>query len=379
MSNYINPGDGGFRVARASFYIDKSGMIAYLNSCLGTKNRFVCATRPRRFGKTAAAHMISAYYDKSVRSDELFADLKISRDETFERHLDKYTVVYLNMKNIMNLSNSNIYEMIANITRNLKEDLNCLSDERSIAEVLDQHFKQTGMKFVFVVDGWDCLKRETPDDFAGHERCAEFLASFLADKEYLALAYMTGILPIGENSKSLKIFTQYSMTDPRELAEYFGFTETEVREACDANGLDFEVLKKWYDGYPLGGFKIYNPYSVSKATLQRTCEDYWCQKLSYHALRDLLGKDIEGLQEAATTLLAKDRVKVDISKYRNDLTKSESVDDVLTLLVHLGYLAYDAEKSEVLIPNKELEDEFLNAFHEPGWTEKMVKTDKRVD
>jgi hypothetical protein len=312
--------------------------------------------------------MITAYYDRGVHSGELFANLKISKDPNYEKHLDKYNVAYLNMKNIMNLSNSNIYEMIANVTRNIKEDLNCQADERSIPEVLEHHYKKTGIKFIFVIDGWDCLKRETPDDFAGHERCEEFLASFLKDKEYLALAYMTGILPIRAKSPSgIGAFTEYSMTSPRELAEYAGFTESEVRGACDDQGLDFETIKKWYDGYPLEGLKIYNPYSVSKALFNRTCEDYWRQKLSYHALRDLLGKEMAGLQEAATRLLAKERVKVDISKYRNDLTTSDSVDDVLTLLVHLGYLGYDSNKSEVFIPNKELEDEFLNAVHEPGW------------
>ena len=97
MGIYINKGSDGFLSVRNSKYVDKSGLIAIVNSTLNTEQRFSCVTRSRRFGKTIAAKMLLAYYDRSCDSRSLFADLEIASHPSFEKHLNKYPVIYLDI------------------------------------------------------------------------------------------------------------------------------------------------------------------------------------------------------------------------------------------------------------------------------------------
>lgn len=185
----------------------------------------------------------------------------------------------------------------------------------------------------------------------------------------MELAYMTGILPIkkyGEHS-AINIFDEYSMIDPADLADCFGFTEEEVLRLCSEWNTDFLELQKWYDGYVLNGVHIYNPKSVIDVLKRKRFKSYWTGTETYEALKAYIDLDFDGLKEAVICLLGNSGYKISTRRFQNDMTTFTAKDDVLTLLVHLGYLTFDEFSEEVFIPNQEIAQEFLNAVDSPGW------------
>ena len=196
-----------------------------------------------------------------------------------------------------------------------------------------------------------------------------FLRDLLKNQPYCVLAYMTGILPInkyGEHS-ALNMFDEYSMTNQRELAEFTGFTEQEVQELCPAYDMPYEKMKQWYDGYDLKGIQIYNPRSVVMSLLGHDFDSYWTKTETYEALKKYIQMDMYNLKELITKLIAGSSVVINPDKFQNDMTTFASADDVLTLLVHLGYLTYDFDTRTVYIPNQEVQKEFINCIEDGGW------------
>lgn len=187
--------------------------------------------------------------------------------------------------------------------------------------------------------------------------------------EYVNLAYMTGILPIkkyGEHS-AINIFDEYSMLDSADLAEFFGFTETEVSNLCPKNKIRFSELQQWYDGYVLNGLHIYNPKSVVDVIKRGKLKSYWTGTETYEALKVYIDMNFDSLKEAVIQMIGNGRCKINSQKFQNDMTTLDSRDDVLTLLVHLGYLTYDEHTDEVFIPNQEISQEFLNSVNDSAW------------
>ena len=189
-------------------------------------------------------------------------------------------------------------------------------------------------------------------------------------QRFISLAYLTGILPIKKygTQSALNNFKEYTMVRPKVLAEYVGFTEPEVQELCDRYGMDFEETRRWYDGYCFGGVPaVYNPNSVVEAMNNREFGNYWTETETYEDLKTYIEMDFDGLKGSILTMLGDGKCRVNTRRFHNDLTEINSRDDVLTLLVHLGYLAYDPEESEVFIPNQEVSDEFENAIEDGGY------------
>lgn len=198
----------------------------------------------------------------------------------------------------------------------------------------------------------------------------DFLRDLFKDRVYVSLAYLTGILPIKKygTHSALNMFDEYSMMDPYELAEYVGFTEEEVNRLCKSYGLDFSEVKSWYDGYVFDGdLHVYNPKSLSDLIQRKKYKSYWTETETYEALKLYFHMNFDGLKEAIVTMLGNGSIPVKIRTFQNDMTTFKSKDDVLALLVHLGYLAYDGLREEVYIPNKEIADEFLNAIDDRDW------------
>jgi hypothetical protein len=253
------------------------------------------------------------------------------------------------------------------------------SDEHFLSMALADIYSETGDTFVFIVDEWDCLLREkgyTDDDY---RRYLDFIRNLFKDKSYIALVYMTGILPIKKygSHSALNMFDEFSMVEPGDYAEYIGFTGDEVEKLCADYGIDFSDMSDWYDGYQLKGSQhIYNPKSVVDSIIRREFASYWTRTETYEALRVYIDMDYDGLKGAIINMLAGARQHVNTAKFQNDMNTFNSMDDVLTLLVHLGYLAYDTSSSTVWIPNKEIRGEFINAVEGSKWTEviKAVKT-----
>ncbi len=375
MGIYLNPGNDEFTKAiNTTPYIDKTGLIAFANAMLNTEHQNICVSRPRRFGKSMAANMLVAYYDKSCDSRDLFHLLKISSDESFEKHLNKYNVIHINMIDFLSRTDS-MDSLIDYLQRRILWDIKkeyaeveCF-DWNDLVDVLETIYSERKIPFIVVIDEWDCIFRKYTDAIEEQKKYLDFLRFFLKGKRYIALAYMTGILPIkkyGEHS-ALNMFDEYSMTNQRELAEYAGFTEEEVCVLCTQYDMPYDKMKQWYDGYDLKGVHVYNPRSVVMSLLGHDFDSYWTKTETYEALKKYIQLDMYNLKELVTRLIAGESVPVNTNKFQNDMTTLESADDVLTLLIHLGYLTYDFYNETVSIPNQEVQKEFINCIEDGGW------------
>ena len=225
---------------------------------------------------------------------------------------------------------------------------------------------------VFILDEWDCVFRASHKDSEAQAVYLDFLRSLLKDKHYVKLAYMTGILPVKKygTHSALNMFDEYSMANPGMMAPYVGFLEEEVQGLCQKYGMDFSEAKRWYDGYQFGrDIHIYNPRSIVGAMLWGRYDSYWSQTETYEALKAYINMNFDGLKDDIILMLGGIRCKADPRTFQNDMTTFQGKDDVLTLLVHLGYLAYSMEKKEVFIPNQEIEYEFATAIKGAGWDE----------
>ena len=398
MGTYLNPNKAAFQMAvNSEIFVDKTVMIQYLNSIINTQQRFVSVSRPRRFGKTMAADMICAYYDRKADSRSLFEERKISNEADWDKYLMKYDVIRLVMTKFFKRDiavKDSLNQMQRLVIRDIKKvypEADYFDDTNLIQTIEDVYADK---QLVFVIDEWDAVFRVRQADKDGHTQYLDFLRDLLKDDAHIALAYMTGILPIkkyGEHS-ALNMFYEYSMIAPRQFASYTGFTEEEVKSLCVKYNMSYEEISNWYDGYIINNriptedreayragkyekhkISIYNPLSVVNAMLNGTVENYWTKTETYEALAEYIKKDYAGLQETVAILMNGGRIKISTSSYQNDMTTFNSKDDILTLLIHLGYLGYDDETGEVFIPNKEILDEFKTSTESPEWVKAFKK------
>jgi hypothetical protein len=370
MGNYLNIGNDGFRKVINGRYVDKTGLIAYINSTLETPLKLTCVSRPRRFGKSFAAQMLCAYYDKGCDSRELFDGLKITSDKSFNKYLNKYDVIYLDITTLIS-GVSDIKSIVSEIRKKVISEVRDaypdVKHDDTIHETLSNVAEATGNKFFIIIDEWDALFREAKDDTDLLKEYIQLLRSLfkgaLTDK-MLVGAYMTGILPIKKygTQSALTDFYEYTMLQPLPLEQYVGFTEKEVQDLCEDSELDFTDLKHWYDGYVIGkGEHIYNPKSVIEAITRGNIENYWTQTEAYDSLQIYIDMNEDGLKESIVQMLGGGHVVINTRTFKNDMTSFGRKDDVLTLLVHLGYLAYDRASKSVYIPNEEVRQEFVCA------------------
>ncbi len=388
MGIYLNPGSKKFEMAvNSAIYVDKTGMISYLNSLINTEQRYLAVSRPRRFGKTMAAEMICAYYSRCGNTRPLFESRCIADSDHWDQYLNSFNVIRINMLDFV-IRSKNSGDLIRLLQQKVAAELTAAygdvayDDPGDLAFVMENIYSQTGDQFVIVIDEWDCIFREFRQDSEGQKRYLDFLRDLMKDRAYVALAYITGILPVkkyGQHS-ALNMFVEYSMLDPGQLAEYAGFTDTEVRTLCAVHGRDYDKIREWYDGYELYGiippgqaepleYQIYSPYSVVQAILSGQIRDYWNATETYEALSVHINRNFSGLRDMILLLMEYKRIPVNTRKYQNDMDSLASADDVLTLLIHLGYLAYDSRDSEVYIPNQEVLDEYRNTVSEDqNWT-----------
>lgn len=388
MGIYLNPNNSDFKESlNSEIYVDKSMLISKVNNIIDTKQKYVCISRPRRFGKSMTLEMLNAYYSSGCDSKELFQDLKISQDGSFEKHLNKFNTIMLNVQEFYSDNNNSIDEMIEDITETLKTEmlkqypnLDYISKDR-LVRVMNTIYTETGTSFIFLIDEWDCIFRVSKNDSKSQEKYLDFLRNLLKDKKYVSLAYMTGILPIKKYGvhSALNMFTEVSMTDVREFAEYTGFTEDEVKELCNRYSMSFEDTKKWYNGYNLEGVAIYNPRSVVMSMTGRKFNSYWTQTETYEALKVYISMNFEGLRDVIVQLIAGGTYKIDTGTFSNDMTTFNRLDDVLTLLVHLGYLSYNFDTQEVRIPNYEISKEFVNVIEISKWNETIKAIKQSMD
>ena len=389
MGTYINKGNNAFRNIVSHEYIDKTSLIPFINETLNSESRYSCVTRCRRFGKSMAAKMLCAYYDKSCDSRDLFAGLKVEKDKSFETYLNKYVVIYLDVTSFTarpELRVNIVREIQSGIIYELKDAFPDVKykDGSDLMDTLAAIHQDTGEKFFFIIDEWDAICREFPDRQKMKGDPSTVVPTILDEyvmllrrlfktqdsDEVFAGAYLTGILPIKRyNTESaLNNFCEYSMIDPAYLAPCYGFTKEEVRMLAKRHNASMDNLKMWYDGYTIGSVKsIFNPYSVMKSLQRGLCRSYWTTTGAYDSVITYIQMNFDGLKDDIIRMLAGERVDVDTTEFLNDMHIVRSKNDVLTVMIHLGYLAYDFETQECYIPNKEVADEMNNAIKATSW------------
>ncbi len=385
MGVYFNPGNESYRRARnSSIFIDKSGLLDFLNKRISTENNCIAVSHARRFGKSHAAGMVDAYYSLGSESSNLFDDTQIANCEDYRKHMNKYNVIHIDVSSFWDSYKDNISEKI---TEYIVNDIKLVYGEKidyqkKINLILMNVYQISHIPFVIIFDEWDCVVRNSEDEELVH-RYLQFLHSLFKSEEskaFLALAYITGILPIKKikDESALNNFREYTMLDSYPITEYYGFTENEVKELCKQYDMDYETVKAWYNGYLIDGKHMYNPNSVSMAMDRHKYDSYWKNTSSFASINTFITMNYEGLKDDVMTMLSGGEVYVNTNTFQNDFSTVGSKDEALTALIHLGYLGYDSENKTAFIPNYEVATAFDAALQTGQWKE-IAKVISRCD
>lgn len=375
---FVNPGKRSYEMTyRTEYFRDKSGILEYLNRFINTEDRFICLSHPRRFGKTVTANMISAYYDRTANSASIFNELEIAKMPSYQKHLNQYNIIHIDFQNS---TGSSISSALESIQSRIIEELRTAFPQvplntDSLAEAISELGAGCRTEFIVVIDEWDAFLREH-DDTSEQKLYIDFLRRLFKDtttNRYIALAYLTGIMPIVRNNteSALNNFREYTMLDSGFMAEYIGFTDKDVQELCSNNGLDYAEAIKWYDGYQLSGKHIFNPNSIASYILYKKARCYWTQTTAFETLKNAVSLNLDGLKDAILLMLGSNKYKVNTIRFSNNVRDVNSCDDALTMLIHLGYLAYDSDNGTAWIPNEEIRSVFYEAVRDTGWSEVM--------
>ena len=385
MGVYFNPSNESFTKDRNyKIYIDKTGLLEYLNESVGTPKNCIALSHARRFGKSHAAGMIDAYYSLGCDSTKLFEGTKIAESSDFKKYMNKYNVIHLDISSFWDFYKDNIVEKIVEyIYKDFKKFFGDELDyQDNINYVLMEIYQKTNNPFVIIIDEWDCVIRNSNDKELVH-KYLQFLHSLFKSEEsksFLALAYITGILPIKKikDESALNNFREYTMLDSYPITEYYGFTEEEVRGLCREYDMDFESTKAWYNGYLIDGVHMYNPNSVSMAMDRHKFDSYWKNTSSFASINTFITMNYAGLKDDVMKMLAGGKVRVNTNSFQNDFSTVASKDDALTALIHLGYLGYDADRKSAYIPNYEVATAFDAALQIGSWSE-IAKSISKCD
>lgn len=380
MGRFLNPDSSAFQVALNSrIYVDKTGLIEYTNSVLDTTNAYICNSRPRRFGKSYAANMLAAYYSKGADAEQMFSRLRISQTPDFKKHLNKYDVIHIDIQWFLaNCEDANT--VVPFIANSVLAELRALYPEvlsqepGSLSDALSRVKDQTGQKFVVIIDEWDAIIRDDAITETVQDEYLNFLRGMFKGVEptkYIQLAYLTGILPIKKEKAQSAVnnLDEFTMLQADELAPYIGFTEDEVTALCEQYHRDFDKVKKWYDGYLLNGYQVYNPKAVVSVMTKGKFRSYWSETGSYEVVVPLICMNYDGLKNAIIEMLSGSAVNVNTATFKNDPARIQNRDDVLTYLIHLGYLGYDEENETAFVPNEEIRQELITAVRSSNWDE----------
>lgn len=394
MGIYLNPGNANFtETLQAKCYVDKTMMIREINRFIDTANKYICVSRPRRFGKTIAGNMLTAYYSKGCDSSELFASLKIASTEGYRDKLNKYNVIKIDMNHeYHNTRNKSL--MIQYLEDDIKEEMRSvfpavtINDRDSLAKSILRVYEVTGETFIIMIDEYDVLVREQVSQELFDIYLSFLNGLFKSDmmRPAITLAYLTGILPVVRDKIQSKLnnFREYTIIDAAELAPYIGFTGEEVQALCDTYDVSYEDCRRWYDGYRQHGLEIYNPEAVVRCMESGRFGSYWGKTSSYEVISDRIHMDFEGTREDVIRMLAGENVDVNTTQYLNTMTSFSTKDDLFTYLIHVGYLASDQDlegRGTCRIPNGEIRQEWFNAVSiEESYrgTDQIIKTSKEL-
>ena len=385
MGVYFNPNNESFTGDKKSkIYIDKTGLLEYLNEVLGTSSRYFAVSHARRFGKSHAAGMIDAYYSRGCDSSNLFDNTQIADSPDYKKYMNKYNVIHLDISSVWDFHKEDLIESIRErVCDDFKAEYgDGLNYSKDLYLLLHEIYRKTNIPFVIIIDEWDCVIRNSENKELVH-RYLQFLHSLFKSEEsksFLALAYITGILPIKKikDESALNNFREYTMLKSKPITKYYGFTEDEVKELCKKYNMDFDTVKAWYNGYLIDGIHMYNPNSVVQSMMDQECDSYWKNTSSFDSINTFITMNYAGLKDDVLTMLSGGKVMVQVNKFQNDLSEIHSKDDALTALIHLGYLGYDAARKSAYLPNYEVSEAFNLALQTGSWDD-ISKAISRCD
>ena len=371
---YVNVDNHLFKRVRNSEYVDKSELIALTNKVIDTEDQYICVTRPRRFGKSVTVKMLNAYYSKGCDSKALFSDLKIASSPDFESHLNQHDVIYLDMTEFAdNKDNGNKYleNLNTNVVSELKDTYRDFFDKDK-SYSLPEAIRCLKKRFIFIIDEWDFVFREYPNNSTLQENYIDLLRALFkgAGERFVNLAYITGILPIARyNTQSaLNNFSEYTMLNPGPFSQYYGFTENEVKTLCEKYKLDFETTKFWYDGYKVGVYDLYNPNSIIELAKHGVYKSYWSATAAYDLVKEAINLNFEGLKDDIIKLCSGTSIRIyDIESFNTAEKNFPNKDSIYVYLVHLGYFGYNDEESTIYVPNEETRRELLHSVRDNHW------------
>ena len=391
MGIYLNPSNDNYTATtRREIFVDKTMMLSVLNQFIKTDNKYICVSRPRRFGKTIAGNMICAYYSKGCDSRSLFEPLKISKDESFESNLNRFNVIkidvnseYRNERDEENLLNNLQDKIVAEFSQQFPDIT--FKEHESVGNCILKVFDAKKEQFVIMMDEYDVLVREniTSSLFTQYLNFLNGLFKSDTLRPAIALAYLTGILPVIRDKVQSKLnnFEEYTILSAGKLAEFIGFTNDEVKELCQKYNANYTEIKRWYDGYSQKGIELYNPESVVKAIVNEEIANYWSKTSTYAVISDRIQEHFEGMKDDVVRMLSGESVDVNVTRYMNTMTDFLTRSDAFTYLIHLGYLAYNREDGTCRIPNREVRQEWFNAIEtndEYKITNKIIQSSKEL-
>ena len=391
MGIYLNPGNENYRRTIVSdIYVDKSMMIQVTNRFIDSANNYICISRPRRFGKTITGNMLAAYYSKGCDSSKLFEPLKIASAKGYEEKRNCYNVIQIDM-NSEYQNTRNRKQLISRLTEKIKKEMRQtfpgiqFEDDATLAECILEVYSQQGETFIILLDEYDVLVREQVEQGLFDEYLSFLNGLFKSNtlRPAISLAYLTGILPVVRDTIQSKLnnFREYTILNAGPLSEFVGFTKDEVLQLCHQFHMDFNACRRWYDGYHLKEYEIYNPESVVLSMVNEAFGSYWGQTSTYEAISERIRQNFSGTKDAVIHMLAGENVPVNVTRFLNTMNSFKTKDDLFTYLIHLGYLAYNLEDGTCRIPNKEVRQEWFNAIEteeEYAVTDQIIKQSEEL-
>ena len=348
----------------STIFVDKSLLIQTVSKNIHTSTKYICITRPRRFGKTMNASMLAAYYTKGLDSQELFQDLKISKDENYSKHLNQHNVIYIDFSRLPDPCNS--YEdYIMYIKQYLFDDLEeAYGIQRKDGIPISDALTATKDSFMFILDEWDSIFYKNILTEADKIAYLEFIKSLLKDRAYVELAYMTGVLPIAKygSASTINMFREFHFLKNRTYEEFFGFTETEVLQLCEQHQtVSYEELKHWYDGYRMkSGQSLFNPRSVSYALMDGECQNYWTETGPMNEVADCIEHNVDEVREDIVKMVTGIPVPVKLNGYSAAEQRLNTRNEILSAMVVYGFLSY--YDGCLQIPNHELMEKYQSVL-----------------
>ncbi len=351
-------------LVNSEVFIDKSMIIKILNRRLNTTNKFICITRPRRFGKSEITNLIESYYTKAIDAKPIFDKLSISKENTYDAHLNKYNTIKIDFS-IKKEIPEDYSSYISRIINEISEDL-CNAYQHidfSKYDTLSNKFLATDDEFIFIFDEWDFIFNKGIY-VSHHEDFLDFLRVLLKGRSYVSLCYMTGILPIKKHSSgsALNMFEEYTLLDDGVFEEFFGFTEDEVHSLSNKHNMPYEELEHWYNGYKMeSGLKIFNPRSVNIAILKKKCKSYWVNTGAMNEVLEYLEIDPIGVRDDVVRMVGHEEIEIDdIEEFRAGQQPPQTKEEIYSAMITLGFLTYS--EGLLSIPNRELMGEFEKAL-----------------